>query len=393
MDFDLTEEQELLKTNVRTFLEAEIAPLASEQDRRGPLSREDTINYIKMLRPWGYYNGRASEELGGAGIDAKTFGVLHEELSRVWAGLAGTIWIAGPGAVPAVLSDADAREFRDRVLAGESIGSGGVSEPDHGSDSSRLETTATADGDEWVINGTKTWISNGPIADHINVMTTTDRDAGRDAIRSIYVDREKSPYETVRHNALLGLRAWPNGELRFDGVRVPRRNMAGGDTARGEQEKAAPGPRRVWRFEAPRTTLAISAVGIAQAAIDASIRYAQERHQFGRPIGSFQLVQELIVDSVIETEAARFLAYRSFDMQDKGQDASWQAAAAKVFATEAAVRVTSRAIEVHGALGLMEEYPIERYFRDARSLTIPDGTTEIQKLVIGRRLLGISAIT
>lgn len=390
MDFDLTEEQQLLKTNVRAFLEAEIAPVVNEFEAKGPLSREDTISFIKMLMPFGYYNGRAPEELGGSNLDAKTSGLLTEELSRVWAGVAGTIWIAGPGAVPAMLSDEDARAFRDRVRAGESIGSGGISEPDHGSDSSRLETAATLDGDVWIVNGTKTWISNGPIADHINLMVTVDPELGRDGIRNVYIDRESSPYETVRHNRLLGLRSWPNGELRFEDVRVPRENLR---ERNAESAVPTPGGRRVWNFDSPRSTLAVMSVGIAQAAIDASIRYAQERHQFGRPIGSFQLVQELIVDSVIETEAARFLAYRALDMQDKGEDATWQSAAAKAFATEMAVRVTSRAIEVHGAVGLMEDFPIERYFRDARSLTIPDGTTEIQKLVIGRRLLGISAIT
>jgi acyl-CoA dehydrogenase len=137
--------------------------------------------------------------------------------------------------------------------------------------------------------------------------------------------------------------------------------------------------------------LAIMSVGIAQAAIDASIGYARERQQFGRPIGSFQLVQEMLVDMVIETESARFLAYRAMDLQDKGRDSTWQASAAKAFATEMAVRVASKAIEIHGALGLLEGYPIERYFRDARAMTIPDGTTEIQKLVIGRQLTGISA--
>jgi alkylation response protein AidB-like acyl-CoA dehydrogenase len=390
MDFHLTEEQQLLKQNVRRFLEAEIAPQVDEYEAKGPMTREDAISFIKMLKPFGYYNGRASEELGGSNLDAKTAGLLIEELSRVWAALAGVVFIAGPGAVPAMLSDADQREFRDRVRAGESIGSGGISEPDHGSDSSWLETRAVLDGDEWVINGTKTWISNGPIADHINLNVTIDPEAGREGLRTVYVDRETSPYQTVRHNPLIGCRAWPNGQLAFDNVRVPRRNLRERNGARSEAPQSA---RRVWNFDSPRSTLAAMSVGIAQAAIDASIRYAQERHQFGRPIGSFQLVQELIVDSVIETECARLLAYQALDMQDNGEDATWQASAAKAYATEMAIRVTSRAIEVHGGVGLMEDYPLERYFRDARTLTIPDGTTEIQKLVIGRRLLGISAIS
>jgi alkylation response protein AidB-like acyl-CoA dehydrogenase len=337
--------------------------------------------------PFGYYNGRAPEEYGGSNLDAKTDGLLNEELARIWGSLCGILFIAGGSGATIGLSDSEVREFRDRMRAGESISSGGISEPDHGSDSSRLETAASLDGDEWVVNGTKTWISNGPIADHINLMVNIDPGRGREGIRSLYVRRDQSPYETVRHNALLGFKAWPNGELRFDNVRVPRQHLR----ERGGTAQAG-GQRRVWHFETPRSTLALMGVGIAQAAIDASIRYAKERHQFGRPIGSFQLVQEMIVDMVIETESARFLAYRALDMQDKGQDATWQSAAAKAFGTEMAVRVTSKAIEIHGALGLMVDMPLERYFRDARSLTIPDGTTEIQKLVIGRRLLGISAI-
>ena len=151
--------------------------------------------------------------------------------------------------------------------------------------------------------------------------------------------------------------------------------------------------KRVWHFDQPRTLLAIMSVGIAQAALDTSIKYAQERRQFGRPIGKFQLVQEMIAEMAMETEAARYLTYKAMDLQDKGEDAIWQSSAAKAYATDMAIRVTSKAIEVHGAVGLMEDFPLERYFRDARSLTIPDGTTEIQKLVIARKLLGISAIS
>ncbi len=389
MDFEYTEEQSLLKASVRAFLEAEIAPQVAEYEARGPLTRDDTIRFIKQLMPFGFYNGRAPEEFGGTNLDALTYGILHEELARIWASLAGTLFIAGGSGGTAGLSDAEVREFRDRMRAGESIGSGGISEPDHGSDSSRLETRAVLDGDEWVVTGTKTWISNAPIADHINLSLTVDPEAGRAGIRNLYVRRDESPYEVVRHNPLLGLRAWPNGELRFDEVRVPRSHMR----EPGVRTEPAPGERkRVWHFEQPRTLLAAMAVGIAQAALDASLEYARSREQFGRPIGGFQLVQEMIFDMVVETEAARFLTYRAMALQDRDEDSSWQSAAAKAYATEAAVRTTSRAIEIHGALGLMEEMPLERYFRDARSLTIPDGTTEIQKLVVGRRLLGISAI-
>lgn len=390
MDFDLTEEQSLLKSNVRRFLEAEIEPQVAEYEAKGPLSREDTIKFIKLLMPFGYYNGRMSEEYGGSNLDARTYGLLQEELSRVWPSLCGTLWIAGGSEAPEFLTDADRREYRDRVLAGESIGAGGISEPEHGSDASLMDTNAVLDGDEWIINGTKTWISDGPICDHIQLSLTVDKSQGRDGIRRVYVNREQSGFETVRHNMLLGVRAWPNGELRFDDVRVPRQNLV---DPRTSTQTPSGEKKRVWHFDQPRTLLAIMSVGIAQAAIDASIKYAQERKQFGRPIGKFQLVQEMIADMVMETEAARLLTYKAMHLQDKGEDATWQSSAAKAYATEMAVRVTSKAIEVHGAVGLLEDFPLERFFRDARSLTIPDGTTEIQKLVIARKLLGISAIT
>jgi alkylation response protein AidB-like acyl-CoA dehydrogenase len=386
MDFDLSEEQQLLKNTVREYVEKEIAPQVNDYERKGPLTREEAISFIKQLMPFGFYNGRLDEDCGGSNLDAKTYGVINEELSRVWAGLCGVLWIAG--SYPAGLSDSDRSEIRARLRAGESIGCGAISEPEVGSGSSYLRTTAVADGDQWVVNGTKTWISCGPIADHMNLMVTVDPGSGREGVRSLHVRKETSPWEVVRHNNLLGVRAWPNGELRFDDVRVPRTNMR---AMRAAEDQAA--AARVWNFQQPRTMLAIMAVGIAQAAIDDSIRYMKDRHQFGKPIASFQLMQEMLYEMVVETESARFLTYRAMDLQDKGRDSTWEAALAKGYATEMAVRVTSRAIEIHGALGLMEDYPIERYFRDARSLTIPDGTTEIQKLVVGRRLTGISAIS
>jgi alkylation response protein AidB-like acyl-CoA dehydrogenase len=387
MDFDLTEEQALLQSTVRAYVNKEIAPQVADYEARGPLGREDTIRFIKELRPFGFYSGRAPVDQGGDGLDAKTYALINEELSRVWPGLCGTLWIAGSSGIGGNTPETERATALAQFRAGETISAGAISEPEHGSDASYMNTRATLDGDEWVINGTKTWISDGPIADRITVSVTIDPSLGRDGIRQVYVNKEQSPFEVVRHNSLLGLRAWPNGELRFDNVRVPRHHLS-------DPRQSAPetGHKRVWNFQTPRTMLAIMGVGIGQACIDDSIAYARERHQFGRPIGSFQLVQEMIVDMVIEVESARLLTYRAIDMQDKGQDSTWQAAAAKAFATEMSARVASKAIEIHGALGLLEGYPIERYFRDARSLSIPDGTTEIQKLVVGRRLIGISAI-
>jgi alkylation response protein AidB-like acyl-CoA dehydrogenase len=387
MDFQTTEEQKLLKVSLRPFLEREIAPAAQERDSRGPLTRDEAIDFIKKLIPYGYYSGGLPPEFGGSGLDNKTVGLLTEELARVWAGLAGLVWLAGGSGAVAAADEARREELAERFRAGEAIGAGAISEPNVGSDASSIETTATEDGDDWVLNGTKAWISNGPVCDHVLVATQTDKTAGRAGVRWVLVEQDVSPYATSRVNHLLGLRAWSNGELTFQDCRVPRQNVGmrglGGLTDE----------RRPWAFETPRSMLAIISTGIAQGATDASISYAQGRQQFGRPIARFQMVQEMIADMVIETEAARLLAYQALDLLDRAEECTWQAAAAKAYATEMAVRITSKAIEVHGAVGLSEDLPIERYFRDARAMTIPDGTTEIQKLIIGRVKTGISAFT
>lgn len=385
MDFEFTEEQKMLRTTVRDFLENEIAPLVDERERHGPFTREEVVGYIKKLMPFGYYIGSLPEEYGGTNLDGMTMGLLSEELARVWASLAATIGIAS--SAPRMVLGGP-KEMRDRLLPraleGDLIGCSAITEPNHGSDSGFMETMAVLDGDEWVINGTKTWISDGTVADLVGVICVTDKSKGPLGMSQIIVEKERSPFET-RELHKLGWYCFPTGELSFVDCRVPRENQLG---------QAGMGYRTtIQAFESARSGMGVMAAGICQAAIDASIKYAQQRYQFGRPIGSFQLVQELIADMVAETEAARLLSYRAMQLIDKGERARWQSSLAKAYACEAAVNVTSKAIQVHGAMGLSDEYPVSRYFRDARMLTIPDGTTQIQKLVIGRELIGIKAIT
>ena len=394
MDFDLTEEQKMLKTNVRDFLDNEIAPVVDERDRQGPLTKEEEIGFFKKLMPFGYYH--LPEEYGGVSLDAKTRGLLIEELSRVWAGLAGAVFTGASGGMIAVTAPDKIRErYLSRAKAGEVIGAMGITEPNVGSDTRNVETTAVLDGDEYVINGTKTWISNATTADIAIVMAVTDKSKGAAGISAIMVDKEASPFQT-RELHKIGWRAFPTGEMIFDDCRVPKENnialriaeaLGGGGGSAGAYAGMIQG------FEVARSMMASMAAGISQAAIDASIKYAQERKQFGRPIGSFQMIQEMIVDMIAETEASRLLAYRAFDLIDKGVRARLESSLAKAYATEAAVGVTSKAIQIHGAMGLSDEYPVERYFRDARMLTIPDGATQIQKLIVGREAIGIRAFT
>lgn len=383
MDFDYSEEQQMLRTNVRNFLEKEILPIVDEQEKKGPLDKEMAVCLIQKLMPFGYLTGFLPQECGGAELDHKTNGVLVEELARVWASLAGTIFIAA--GFWWLLSQAGTAEQKQKLLplaaSGDYIGCLAITEPNAGSDVASVQTTATLKGDHYVINGTKTWISNGSIADAAFILVTTDKSLGPLGMSFFLVERGVSPF-TSRELHKLGLRSFPTAELSFDDCRVPKENLL--DPGSGYQRTMA-------FFDVSRAMVGTTCTGIAQAAIDASIKYAQDRTQFGRPIGSFQMIQEMLVDMIAETEAGRLLSFRALDLMDKGQKSRWQSSLAKAYATEAAVRTTSKAIQIHGAMGLSDEYPVERYFRDARSLTIPDGTTQMQKLIVGRDVLGIRA--
>jgi len=383
VDFDLTEEQKMLKANVRNFLEKEIVPIVDEQEKKGPMDKETAVSLIQQLMPFGYLVGFLPEQYGGSILDYKTNGILVEELARAWGSLAGTLFIAA--AFWWLLNEAGNPEQKERLLplasAGDYIGCLAITEPNAGSDVAGVETTAILDGENYIINGTKTWISNGSIADAAFILATTDKSLGPLGMSFFLVERDMSPF-AARELHKLGLRSFPTSELSFDDCPVPKANQL--DPGSGYERTMA-------FFDVSRAMVGANSTGIAQAAIDASIKYAQDRTQFGRQLGSFQMIQEMVVDMIAETEAGRLLSFRALDLLDKGEKCRWQASLAKAYATEAAVRTTSKAIQIHGAMGLSEEYPVERYFRDARTLTIPDGTTQMQKLIIGRRALGIKA--
>ncbi|MDY6907892.1 MAG: acyl-CoA dehydrogenase family protein [Chloroflexota bacterium] len=390
MDFELTEEQKMMRTNARDFIEREIMPVADEYDRKGTLTRDELVGFIKQLMPFGYYNGVDPEELGGAGLDHKIDAMLTEELSRAWAGLCGAVRLANMGHMLTMCqSDEMKKKYVPRIRTGEFIGCGGITEPNVGSDSRHVETTITSDGDFWVINGTKLWISNAQTSDAMMVIGVTDKSLGALGMTMVMAERETSPYQ-VRELHKVGLRAWPTAEVSFVDVKVPKENTLSAPS--GDQGSAAYRSLMVG-FEGTRTWLAAMSTGIAQAAIDAAISYARERKQFGRPIGSFQMVQEMIVDSLTETESARLLYLRSASLLDRGERCRWQSAMAKGFATDMAVRVASKSMQIHGAMGVSDEYPVERYFRDAQTMLPPDGTLQIQKLVVGREVIGIRAIS
>ncbi|MGA2516081.1 MAG: acyl-CoA dehydrogenase family protein [Thermodesulfobacteriota bacterium] len=384
MDFEFTEEQKLLQKEVRKYLAQEIEPIADEYDRKGPMSKENALKFLKDLKPFGYVGTLVPEQYGGPGLDHIYWGILHEELRRAYAGLGGIVGITSASTMGIVASINE--ELRQRILpglvAGEKIICTAITEPNYGSDPSGVDTQAVLDGENYRINGTKMWISNGTISDYVIVVAQTDPSKGAAGICQILVERGESPFLAEEIHKL-GVRSFPTAELVFEDCRVPKKNLL---YPVGEGYK-----RTITALNHARANAAIASVGIAQAAVNASIRYAKERVQFKKVIGSFQLIQEMIADMLIEVEAARLLTYRAFYLIDKGVKCRKEVSMAKAFATEMGVRVTSKAIEIHGAYGLAEELAVERYFRDARCYTIPDGTTEIQKLIIGREVLGMQA--
>jgi alkylation response protein AidB-like acyl-CoA dehydrogenase len=381
MDFGLTEEQRILKTNSRRFVENEIAPYVEEQEKKGPMDRETAGRFLKKLISYGYIVGPFPKELGGSALDELSHGIMVEELWRVWPAL-GVMALVNPAPAHWALAAGDERlneQFLLPNLSGEKLGCGAITEPDVGSNPREIQTTAVRDGDNYILNGTKIWITNGSVADLVVCICRIKDEPG---LNIILVEKEVSPFET-RELDKLGIKASPTSELHFEDCVVPATNRVGASGS-GLRETLK-------RFEGARATLAVGSVGIAQAALEAGIKYAGERKQWGKTLSGHQTIQHMIAEMDTLTDASRFLAYRAYYMIDQGGRAARESSMAKYYCCECAVKVASMALQIHGAYGLSSEFPVERYFRDARTMTIPDGTSEIQKMIVAREVLNVSA--
>jgi alkylation response protein AidB-like acyl-CoA dehydrogenase len=381
MDFGLTEEQKILKANAKRFLKNKIAPHVEEQEKRGPMNRKEAGLFLKELISMGFIIGPFPEQWGGSGLDEVSHGIMLEELWRVWPAL-GTVALVHPGPARWVLA-ADDKENMSRFLVpnlrGDKIGCGAITEPNVGSNPREIQTTAVREGDHYILNGTKTWITNGSVADLVLCLCRVKDEKG---LSLIIVEKEVSPFRTRELNKL-GLKASPTSEIHLEDCVVPASNRVGASGS---------GLREILKgFERARATLAVGSVGIAQASLEAAVTYAGERRQWGKPLSAHQTIQHMIAEMAALTDASRFLAYRAFYMIDRDMRAAKECSMAKYYCCESAVRVTSLALQVHGAYGLSTEFPLERYFRDARTMTIPDGTSEIQKMITAREILGTSA--
>lgn len=387
MFVDYTEEQMMVKEMARAFAEKEVLPLEDEYDFSKPLTNSEVKEIWGRLGP--AFRGIV-DGFDPSDIDYISLGILAEEIFKVNPSLACVMAIsASPAMMLQLFGTSEQKEaFVPALLSGEKIGCFAITEPDVGSNPAGVECTAVPDGGQYVVNGTKTWISNGDISD-IAVLVLRVKNGDDQSIGILLVDREVSPYDS-RELPHLGLRGFPTSELYFTDCRVPAENLVVGGN--GDKAKGAEGLKAVFRgFEVMRTVMALGSVAMAQASLEHSIKYAKQRKQWGKLIGEHQMIQEMITDMATQIDCARLLTYRALSMLQTGKRCDRETSMAKFFATEMAVQVTSKAIQIHGANGLSEEFPVERLFRDARMFTIPDGTTQMQKLIVARDLLKLSA--
>jgi len=381
MEFVLSQEQTILKDSVGRFLEKEILPLVEEyESERKPLTKE----IIKKLEPFGYTSAIIQEDRGGLGVDFVSYCIMIEELGRIWGSLRTLVSATGLAtyAIAQKGTEEQRRKFLPGLLSMDEVSCFALTEPNAGSDNRAMVTKAERIGDHYVLNGTKTLITGGSIADVILVFAITDQKGKDKEISSFLVRKGESEFQASNIRKM-GMHSAVLSELVFDDCKVPEENRLGDE---GEGLKVALSTLNIGRIG---VTFAV--VGLAQAALDASIRYAKERIQFGKPIAGFQLVQEMIVDMAMKVDMARLLGYRAASLLDSGIDCRREASFAKLFSTEAAMEVANKGIQIHGGYGYTEEFPVERYYRDARHLTMAEGTSEIQKLILGRDILGVSA--
>jgi alkylation response protein AidB-like acyl-CoA dehydrogenase len=383
MDFSLTPEQELIRASAREFCEREIVPHARDWDRAEELDR----GLVPKLAAAGYLGATIAEEYGGMGLDTVSYCLLMEELGRADSSVRGIVSV-NLGLVGKTVAkwgtDEQKSEWLPQLASGDALGCYALTEPGSGSDPASLVTRAERNGDDWLLNGAKLFITLGSWAGLALVFARSGGEGAR-GLTCFLVATDTAGFSASPIKGKLGLRAQDTAEVFLDGVRVPDSSRLG---AEGDGFKVA-----MSALDNGRISLAAGCVGIAQGCLDACVNYAGERRQFGKAISSFQLVQELLADMSVELEAARLLTWRAALLADSGQRHTLESSVAKYYASEVSVRAANAAVQVHGGYGYVDEYPVGKYLRDARVTTLYEGTSQIQKLIIGRALTGESAFT
>jgi alkylation response protein AidB-like acyl-CoA dehydrogenase len=376
MDFQLTEEQSLIRQTVRSFAEKEVAPSAAVRDEEERFDRELMFDRVAELGLAGIV---FPEEYGGAGADYISYAIAVEELSRVCASTGVTLSAhLSLGANPIFLfgTEEQKRQYLVPLAEGSKMGAFGLTEPSAGSDAGGTRTTAVLDGEEWVLNGSKIFITNGGEAEIYIVFARTDKKAEKHhGISAFIIEKGVPGFSFGKKEAKMGIRSSPTMELVFDNCRIPKGNLLGKE---GEGFKVA-----MKTLDGGRIGIAAQALGIAQGAFEAAAAYARERKQFDQPIATFQAVQFMLADMATSIEAARLLVYQAAHRASAGLSYGKESAMAKLFASETAMEVTTKAVQVFGGYGYTREFPVERMMRDAKITEIYEGTSEVQRLVIG----------
>jgi len=378
MDFEYTPDQLALRKAVREFAEAEIAPHVMEWDE----AQTFPLEVVRKLGHLGYMGSIFPEDYGGAGLGYIEYSIIIEELSRV-DGSVGIIVAAHTSLCSNHIYKMGTEEQRERYLTrlatGEWLGCWSLTEPEAGSDAGGTRTKAMSENGEWVLNGAKTFTTNAHYADVCVAMATTDRAAAQHGISAFVIEKGTPGYRPGKKENKLGLRASATGEVILENCRLPQTQLL------GKLNEGFVDSLKI--LDGGRISIAALAIGMAQGAYDAALRYSKLRKQFGRPISEFQAIQHKLVDMAVEIDASRLLNYRAAWMLDRGQRVTRESAMAKLFASEAAVRIANEAVQIYGGYGFIKDYPVEKFYRDVKLCTIGEGTSEIQRMVIARQLL------
>jgi alkylation response protein AidB-like acyl-CoA dehydrogenase len=383
MNLDLTDEQQLIRETAREFADREIIPRARDNDRH---ERFD-LELVAKIGEMGYLGAPVNEKYGGRSLDYVSYGLVVEEIGRGDSSARTVVSVQTSlvaGSIEQWGTEEQKREILPKLCSGEWLGCFGLTEPGTGSDAASVATRATRRNGGWVISGSKMFISLGNHSTIALIFAQTDPEKGHRGMACFIVPTESKGFSASEIHGKLGLRASDTAELALDEVEV------GDDAVLGEVGEGF--KIAMSALDRGRFSVAAGCVGIAQGCVNESIKYSKERRQFDRPVASFQLVQELIADMIVETDAARLLVWRAGHLKDTGKPNTLETSIAKYYATETAVRAANAAIQVHGGYGYIDEYPVERYMRDARVTTLYEGTSQIQKLIIGRHATGINAL-
>ncbi len=378
MDFELTEEHKLIQQTARDFADQKIKPLAAKMDKEEKFE----LSLFQQMAEMGFTGTVIPEEYGGNGAGNLALCLILEQINRVCASTGVTLSVdcslfSGP--VRYFGNEEQKKKYLPDIAGGRKIGAYALTEPDYGSDAGGLQMSAVRDGDDYVLNGTKAWITNGSIAELFIVFARTSKEHKTRGISAFIVEKKTEGFSVGKLEHKLGIRGSDTVQLSFENARVPAENRVGEE---GIGFKIA-----MHTLDGGRIGIASQALGIAQACLDDSIRYAKERIQFGKPIADMQAIQFMIADMAMEIDAARLLTYRAAQLKDEGKPHSKEGSMAKLFASIVSNKAADNAVQIHGGAGYTKEFPVERYFRDAKITEIYEGTSEVQRIVISRHML------